>query len=218
MRELARRVRTPEDVDALVRALDGGSADALRARLRVASPIRTTFASGDFDTIDANEDGVIDRDEWNAAHDANKDGVIDRDEWNAVHGIGDVRGRKPCLRDLTWDEMRALAFVSSVPFVGFGFCDNMIMIMSGDIIESHLGVAMGLSTMGAAAMGNLVSDVLGISLVRRRAARLLALGNAPRHNARGDAPRARQLINHPPPPPPPPLHTHTHARPNIDPT
>eukprot|EP00793_Prasinoderma_coloniale_P004229 PRCOL_00006405-RA len=62
--------------------------------------------------------------------------------------------------------MRALAFVSSVPFVGFGFCDNMIMIMSGDIIESHLGVAMGLSTMGAAAMGNLVSDVLGISLAK----------------------------------------------------
>ena len=64
-------------------------------------------------------------------------------------------------------QLATLALASGLPFVGFGFADNAIMIMVGDQIDSSLGVRFGISTMAAAGLGNLFSDVVGISLVRR---------------------------------------------------
>jgi len=45
--------------------------------------------------------------------------------------------------------------------VGFGFMDNIIMIQAGDLIDSSLGVTFGLSTLTAAALGNVCSDTSG---------------------------------------------------------
>jgi len=66
------------------------------------------------------------------------------------------------------------AFVA-VPFFGFGFADNAIMILCGDIIDAQLGAVMGLSTLAAAALGNWISDVCGLGLgdvIERSAPRL----------------------------------------------
>ena len=49
--------------------------------------------------------------------------------------------------------------------VGFGFMDNIIMIQAGDLIDQHLGVTLGISTLTAAALGNVCSDSSGV-LVR----------------------------------------------------
>mmetsp|Transcript_23355 Transcript_23355/g.51316 ORF Transcript_23355/g.51316 Transcript_23355/m.51316 type:complete len:272 (+) Transcript_23355:66-881(+) len=49
-----------------------------------------------------------------------------------------------------------------VPFIGFGFFDNFIMILAGDYIDSKLGIALGISTMAAAAIGNTISDIIGL--------------------------------------------------------
>jgi hypothetical protein len=46
--------------------------------------------------------------------------------------------------------------------VGFGFMDNFIMITAGSAIDNTLGVQMGLATMTAAAIGQVVSDVSGV--------------------------------------------------------
>jgi Transmembrane protein 65 len=46
----------------------------------------------------------------------------------------------------------------------FGTCDNAILILAGEYIDLTLGVTMGISTMAAAALGNLVSDVAGVGL------------------------------------------------------
>ena len=46
--------------------------------------------------------------------------------------------------------------------VGFGFADNAIMIVAGDRIDATLGVRLGFSTLAAAGLGNLISDVAGI--------------------------------------------------------
>lgn len=51
-----------------------------------------------------------------------------------------------------------------MPFIGFGFLDNFFMIIAGDYIESSIGVYMCLSTMGAAALGNTISDIFGLGL------------------------------------------------------
>ena len=50
-----------------------------------------------------------------------------------------------------------------MPFVVFGFLDNFIMLAAGNSIESSLGTTLGLSTMAAAAIGNIFSDVAGIA-------------------------------------------------------
>lgn len=42
--------------------------------------------------------------------------------------------------------------------------DNSILIIAGDAIDTSLGVMLGISTMCAAAIGNIVSDVAGIAL------------------------------------------------------
>lgn len=55
-----------------------------------------------------------------------------------------------------------LALANGIPFVGFGFADNLIMIVAGDAIDKSIGVTLGLSTMCAAGFGNLLSDVVGI--------------------------------------------------------
>eukprot|EP00629_Pelagomonadales_sp_RCC1024_P006058 CAMPEP_0119262422 /NCGR_PEP_ID=MMETSP1329-20130426/2145_1 /TAXON_ID=114041 /ORGANISM="Genus nov. species nov., Strain RCC1024" /LENGTH=468 /DNA_ID=CAMNT_0007262061 /DNA_START=171 /DNA_END=1574 /DNA_ORIENTATION=+ len=55
-----------------------------------------------------------------------------------------------------------LALVNGVPFVGFGIADNAIMIVAGDVIDKSIGVTLGISTLAAAGLGNLLSDVVGI--------------------------------------------------------
>jgi GAF domain-containing protein len=48
--------------------------------------------------------------------------------------------------------------------IGFGIMDNAILIVAGDAIDTSLGVVLGISTMCAAAIGNIISDVAGIML------------------------------------------------------
>ena len=68
-----------------------------------------------------------------------------------------------------------LAFQQSLPFIGFGFLDNLIMILAGEYIDHTIGLTLGISTMAAAALGNTVSDMFGIGsawYVERMASKL----------------------------------------------
>lgn len=51
---------------------------------------------------------------------------------------------------------------AAVPMVGFGIMDNTIMIFAGDYIDATFGVMLGLSTLTAAAMGQVLSDFCGV--------------------------------------------------------
>eukprot|EP01094_Clydonella_sp_ATCC50884_P004544 TRINITY_DN13574_c0_g1_i1.p1 TRINITY_DN13574_c0_g1~~TRINITY_DN13574_c0_g1_i1.p1 ORF type:complete len:525 (+),score=105.27 TRINITY_DN13574_c0_g1_i1:143-1576(+) len=99
--------------------------------------------------------------------DLNRDGVLTKDEfvmWYSRRLIGREAtdsGRRPRPAP---KQLFALSLRIGLPFVGFGFLDNFIMIMAGNTIESSIGVTLGLSTMAAAALGNTVSDVAGIGL------------------------------------------------------
>ncbi|KAK9826561.1 hypothetical protein WJX74_003014 [Apatococcus lobatus] len=55
-----------------------------------------------------------------------------------------------------------VAIASGIPFIGFGFLDNFIMILAGEQIEASVGVRFALSTMAAAGLGNIVSDIAGL--------------------------------------------------------
>ncbi|ERE62935.1 transmembrane protein 65 [Cricetulus griseus] len=64
------------------------------------------------------------------------------------------------------DEVKSVFvfFHNAIPFIGFGFLDNAIMIVAGTQIELSIGIILGISTMAAAALGNLVSDLAGLGL------------------------------------------------------
>jgi len=64
----------------------------------------------------------------------------------------------------TQRQMKIYSMQHFVPFVGFGFCDNFIMILAGDFIDAKLGIAFGITTMAAAGIGNTLSDVCGLWL------------------------------------------------------
>jgi len=59
-------------------------------------------------------------------------------------------------------QLRMLGLASALPFIGFGFLDNFLMIICGEFIDSTLCVYFSLSTMAAAAIGNTISDCAGI--------------------------------------------------------
>jgi hypothetical protein len=74
-------------------------------------------------------------------------------------GAGAITEAEPSKRDL-----RIHALTQGIPFIGFGIMDNAILIWAGDQIDTHLGVVFGISTLCAAAIGNIISDVAGVGL------------------------------------------------------
>lgn len=61
-------------------------------------------------------------------------------------------------------DLHLVALNQGVPFVGFGIVDNALLIIAGEAIDETLGVMLGISTMCAAALGNIVSDLGGVAL------------------------------------------------------
>ena len=59
-------------------------------------------------------------------------------------------------------ELRRCFIHEMIPFIGFGFLDNAVMIVAGDYIESSVGIAFHLSVLAAAGLGNTCSDLVGI--------------------------------------------------------
>ncbi|XP_075992951.1 uncharacterized protein LOC142987887 [Anticarsia gemmatalis] len=97
----------------------------------------------------------------------------------------------------TTKELFHLSLANSIPFIGFGFLDNFIMIIAGDSIESSMSAYITLSTMAAAALGNTFSDVIGIgsSYYVERAAALLGLGAPALSPVQLDMPISRRFAN-----------------------
>lgn len=59
-------------------------------------------------------------------------------------------------------QLRQLAVMAGIPFIGFGILDNAIMLTAGSQIEASMGVAFGITPLFAAGLGNAVSDVAGL--------------------------------------------------------
>jgi len=85
----------------------------------------------------------------------------------------------------TTEQLRIVALRYSIPMVGFGFMDNLVMISAGEAIDQTFGVTLGISTMAAAGFGQCFSDVAGNmsgGLVEAACARL----NLPSHGLTED--------------------------------
>mmetsp|Transcript_17101 Transcript_17101/g.29686 ORF Transcript_17101/g.29686 Transcript_17101/m.29686 type:complete len:699 (-) Transcript_17101:146-2242(-) len=62
----------------------------------------------------------------------------------------------------TREQLQRCLQAAAIPYIGFGFFDNFLMILFGELIDSTLCVALNFSTMAAAAIGNTISDGAGI--------------------------------------------------------
>lgn len=64
----------------------------------------------------------------------------------------------------THRQLKLVMIGSAIPFVGFGLVDNLILLVAGDAIETHFHSSYAMSMLCAAALGNTVADVVGLSL------------------------------------------------------
>ena len=80
--------------------------------------------------------------------------------------LQDASSAGPVLRPRA-GALTALAVAAGVPLIAFGFTDNFIMLIAGEEIDAAFGARLGLSTLAAAGLGNLVSDVAGLALAER---------------------------------------------------
>ncbi|XP_012230024.1 uncharacterized protein [Linepithema humile] len=97
----------------------------------------------------------------------------------------------------TTKDLVVVAIANAIPFIGFGFLDNFIMIVAGDQIETMLNRRFPISTMTAAALGNTVSDVIGIGSVHyvERFAQKIGFDTPKLTLAQLNLPRTRIAVN-----------------------
>jgi len=111
---------------------------------------------------------------FDASDTANPRGSLDRKELSAALGAHDAAGAAAALSaasPLSARTLSRIALAVGLPFVGFGFVDNFVMLLAGEEIEAVFGARFGLSTLAAAGLGNLVSDVAGLGLADQIEAR-----------------------------------------------
>ncbi|XP_066274336.1 transmembrane protein 65-like isoform X1 [Branchiostoma lanceolatum] len=77
-------------------------------------------------------------------------------------GKTDVRTDRNSSIRPTSRQLWLVATHNILPFIGFGFLDNAVMLVAGDYIDVTIGTALGISTLAAAALGNLLSDLFGL--------------------------------------------------------
>jgi len=136
----------------------------------------TSSAEVTFELADADGDGIVTREE--------QVNFIRRRPSLGIKGLGSLSPILGTTRDgahaaaaveaPSWSQLNRLILRAAVPYIGFGFLDNFIMIVAGDSIDHAFGAALGLSSMAAAGLGNLLSDVSGVqagSVIERWAAR-----------------------------------------------
>jgi len=62
----------------------------------------------------------------------------------------------------TRDQLMKHALINGTPMIGFGFMDNFLMILFGGAIDAKLGIYV--STMAAAGLGNMLSNIFGLGV------------------------------------------------------
>ena len=142
--------RAAADGGDVVVAVDGETQTMTRAEMRAL-----------FDRADLDGDQTLTRREFEhmllrleKARSAFRDGADASSKDDSVSG----EASGTLSRGVLWSIFAAQA----IPFVGFGFMDNAIMIIAGEYIEMSIGATFALSTMAAAGLGNLLSDIAGV--------------------------------------------------------
>eukprot|EP00759_Apiculatamorpha_spiralis_P031765 PhF_6_TR3356/c0_g1_i3/m.4766 len=112
--------------------------------------------------------------EWFGREDVEKelmDADTDRDQnisgkdlhhWidNALERKGEKDSTSPST--VPYSALLRIAVTAGVPFVGFGFLDNALMLLAGEAIDTTMGMYLNGGALAVAALGNVVSGSFGI--------------------------------------------------------
>ena len=128
-------------------------------------PLPQKTISSEFIKADKSQDGVLDKQEFEHWLTQNmKRAAVNQYKVAEASEAGNAAAASTTAnvsKEVTKDQLKKLAVMSAIPFVGFGFLDNAVMITAGSQIDAAFS-AFGISAMAAAALGNTVSDVAGI--------------------------------------------------------
>lgn len=142
--------RAPLTTTAPRRPWAGPGPSASQAEAHAPEALRAELLAG---VVDAKAEAFVEMD-------ANGDGVVTEAEFEAYVARRVEEAREE--RRPEWRQLASYMAIRGIPMVGFGFLDNAIMLVAGEGVELMLGSALGLSTLGAAAIGNMFSDVVGL--------------------------------------------------------
>jgi tRNA-specific adenosine deaminase 1 len=87
---------------------------------------------------------------------------IRRRKWN-VKSNADTSRLPPITQEPSKRDLYIVALHQSIPFIGFGMMDNSVLILAGEAIDIELGTILNISTMCAAAIGNIIADLCGVA-------------------------------------------------------
>lgn len=165
---------TNEEIDRLVAALEKDDAllEGVVANMQAHNRRRLIVAGGALEWF--GKDSVA-REVERA--DSDNDRIIspkDFDHWfayalkrkaEATAGSSSTNTSTPGVADpVPLAALLLIALEAGLPFVGFGFLDNATMILAGDAIDHTVGFYLNCSVMASAAMGNVVSGVMGMQV------------------------------------------------------
>ncbi|GAQ83687.1 hypothetical protein KFL_001580010 [Klebsormidium nitens] len=115
---------------------------------------REVILSALFQTASENIDDVF------KTVDVNHDGILSKDEFSGYVEAQALEMGKS-MRPPTQRQLFLLSLRAAIGNIGFGFTDNVIMILAGDVIQNSIGTGLGLSTLMSAGLGNCIADVIG---------------------------------------------------------
>jgi len=116
-----------------------------------------------FQNADTDGDGDLTREEFESWFRRGLDSSTQRftfDESSTITAAEEESQDK--MQPPTEAELRAYSLRVALPFFGFGFIDNSLMIMSGDLIDLTLSQKFGVSMLFSAGLGNVFADSLGV--------------------------------------------------------
>lgn len=67
----------------------------------------------------------------------------------------------------SWRQLSGVMIAAGLPFVGFGFTDNAVMLLAGEAIDNAVGMHLGITTLASAGLGNIAADVVGVSVTHQ---------------------------------------------------
>jgi len=165
----------PDRAHELVMSLTGGArrtvAVAATAVERPDSPVRSpSAAEREVLAADVDSCGEVSRREFGRWLQSQAGAAVAAQAARAGEGAAEdaaaagAEAAEGAAEKATGRQLLFLGLNVATPMVGFGFVDNVTMILAGDAIDGTIGTAFGLSVLASAALGNLVSDVCGIGM------------------------------------------------------
>jgi len=115
-----------------------------------------------FENADTDGDGDLTQEEFDSWFRRGLDSSTQRFTFDEPGKITADEESQEKVEPPTKAELRAYSLRVALPFFGFGFIDNSIMILCGDLVDLTLSQRFGVSMLFSAGLGNVFADSLGV--------------------------------------------------------